>query len=562
LMSAQEKKEDLRIGVLVCHCGSNIAGFVDVAAVAEYARSLPDVAFVDENMYSCADSGLKAIASGVEKEKLNRVVVAACTPVTHEPLFRGTCQGAGLNPYLFEFANIRDQCSWVHQKDKGSGTSKAKDLVRMAVARARMLRPLEKIGVDVTRSALVIGGGVSGMTAAVALARMGFDVKLVEKEERLGGMLRSLHKLYPDSRNSRDVLAAMEQEVQRYPNLEVLTRAEIATVDGFIGNYKISVSTPEGEKEFDAGAIIVATGASPLEPSGLFGYDGKRVITQLELESRMKKGEVKASNIVMIQCAGARIPERRYCSRICCTEAVKNARLLRQINPESAIYILHRGIQTYDTEFEDFYKNARGDLVYFIRYPDDLPPAVDEGKVTVRDATMGEDLELEADLVVLSTPLVPRSDSEVLARQLRVSQDANGFMLEAHVKLRPVDFATDGIFMAGCCHWPAHVGESVSQALAAASHASIPLTAGRVTVEPVVSVVDSNLCTGCGTCTDNCPYGAINKDEVSHKAIVTDVICKGCGICATNCPEGAITINHYRPDQIMAQVRAAFEETA
>jgi heterodisulfide reductase subunit A len=562
LKSVQEDNEDLRIGVFVCHCGSNIAGFVDVAAVAEYARSLQDVVFVDENMYSCADSGLKAIGTGVEKENLNRVVVAACTPVTHEPLFRSTCQAAGLNPYLFEFANIRDQCSWVHQKDQQSGTEKAKDLVRMAVARARVLKPLERIGVDVTKSALVIGGGVSGMTAAIALARMGFGVKLVEKEESLGGTLRLLHKLYPENRSSSEVLSELEEEVRKYSNLEVLTQTKIKSVDGFIGNYKVTVDTSEGTKEFEVGAIVVATGASPLDPAGLFGYDGKRVITQQELESRMNKGDVKASNIVMIQCAGARIPERRYCSRICCTEAVKNARLLKQMNPESTIYILHRGIQTYDTEFEDFYKNARGELVYFIRYPDDLPPAVEEDKVRVKDATMGEDLELDADLVVLSTPLVPRGDSETLARQLRVSQDANGFMLEAHVKLRPVDFATDGIFMAGCCHWPAHIGESVSQALGAASHASIPLAAGRVTVEPVISVVDSDMCTGCGTCTDNCPYGAIRKDETSGKAVVTDVICKGCGICATNCPEGAIVINHYRPDQILAQVRAALEETA
>lgn len=561
-MSTQDGKEGLRIGVFVCHCGSNIAGFVDVAAVTEYARSLPDVVYANENMYSCADAGLKAIASGIEEANLNRVVVAACTPITHEPLFRDICRGAGLNPYLFEFANIRDQCSWVHQKNKESGTEKAKDLVRMAVARARMLRPLEKIGVDVNKSALVIGGGASGMTTSIVLAKMGFDVKLVEKEENLGGMLRSLHKLYPDNRNAAEVLQALEDDVRSYPNLEVMTETELESVDGFIGNYKIKVLTPQGPREFDAGAIVVATGASPLDPSGLFSHDGKRVITQLELESLMKKGAVKGSSIVMIQCAGARIPERRYCSRICCTEAIKNARLLKEMNPESTIYILHRGIQTYDTEFEDFYKNARGDLIYFIRYPDDLPPSVEEGKVSVRDATMGEDLELDADLVVLSTPLVPRSDSETLARQLRVSQDENGFMLEAHVKLRPVDFATDGIFMAGCCHWPAHIGESVSQALAAASHASIPLTAGRVTVEPVISVVDPDLCTGCGTCSDNCPYAAIAKDEVTHKAIVTDVICKGCGICATNCPEGAISINHYRPDQIMAQVRAAFEEPA
>jgi heterodisulfide reductase subunit A len=555
-----EKREELRIGVFVCHCGSNIAGFVDVPSVAEYARGLPDVVFVDENMYSCADSGLKAIAAGIESEKLNRVVVAACTPVTHEPLFRGTCLAAGLNPYLFEFANIRDQCSWVHQKEKGQGTKKAKDLVRMAVARARALRPLEKIGVGVKSSALVIGGGVSGMTASLVLAGMGFDVKLVEKDEKLGGALNSLNKLYPDLRDASSVVEKLVQDLTRYPNVEVMTEASIESVDGFIGNYVVKVSTPKEEKDFEVGAIIVATGAVPLEPSGLFGYDGKRVITQQELEERMKAGQVEASKIVMIQCAGARVPERKYCSRICCTEAIKNARLLKSMMPDCTVYVLHRGIQTYDTEFEDYYKNARGELVYFVRYPDDLPPVVENGKVKVRDVTMGEDLELDADLVVLSVPLVPRRDSEVLARQLRVSQDANGFMLEAHVKLRPVDFATDGIFMAGCCHWPAHVGESVSQALAAASHASIPLTSGRVTVEPVISVVDTEICTGCGTCMDNCPYGAIRKDEETHKASVTDVICKGCGICATNCPEGAITINHYRPDQIMAQVRAAMEE--
>lgn len=557
-----EEKEDLRIGVFVCHCGSNIAGFLDCAAVAEYARSLPDVVFAGENMYSCADTGLKQIVAGIENNNLNRVVVAACTPVTHEPLFRATCQEAGLNPYLFEFANIRDQCSWVHQKDNVSGTEKAKDLVRMAVAKARMLKPLEKIGVDVKRSALVIGGGVSGITAALAIARMGFEVKLVEKQEKLGGMLNSLNRLYPDNKKASEVLDELLEEVKRYPNLEVMTSAELKSVDGFIGNYEITVAVDGNEKKFDAGTIVVATGASVLDPSGMFGHDGKNVITQFELERRLREGDLKTGNIVMIQCAGSRMPGREYCSRICCTQAIKNARLVKSMNPDSAIYILHRGIQTYDTEFEDFYKNARGELVYFIRYPDDKPPVVEAGKVKVTDATMGEDFELDADLVVLSTPMIPRADSEPLARQLKVSQGANGFMLEAHVKLRPVDFATDGIFMAGCCHWPAHIGECVSQALGAASHASIPLITGRVSVEPVISVIDLDLCTGCGTCIENCPYAAIRKDEETHKAVVTDVVCKGCGVCATNCPEGAITINHYRPDQIMAQIRGAFGETS
>ncbi|MFQ5906666.1 MAG: CoB--CoM heterodisulfide reductase iron-sulfur subunit A family protein, partial [bacterium] len=425
-MAEAEKREDLRIGVFVCHCGSNIAGFLDCAAVAEYARKLPDVVFVDENMYSCADAGLKAIASAVENQNLNRVVVAACTPITHEPLFRATCHEAGLNPYLFEFANIRDQCSWVHQKDRENGTEKAKDLVRMAVARARMLTPLEKIGVDVKRSALIIGGGVSGITAAVGLARMGFAVKLVEKEDKLGGMLNSLNRLYPDNRSASEFLDGLIRETEKYPNLEVMTATQLKSVEGFIGNYEVTVQSGEDEKKFDAGAIIVATGASILDPSGMFGYDGKRVISQFDLEEALKEGEVKADRIVMIQCAGARIPERRYCSRICCTEAIKNARLLKKMNPDSKIYVLHRGIQTYDTGFEDFYKMARGELVYFVRYPDDAPPRVEDGKVKVRDMMVGEDLELDADLVVLSTPLVARSDSEMLARQLRVSQDANG----------------------------------------------------------------------------------------------------------------------------------------
>ena len=554
-----KEKEDLRIGVFVCHCGSNIAGFLDCAAVAEYARSLPDVVFAGENMYSCADTGLKQIAAGIRNNNLNRVVVAACTPVTHEPLFRATCKEAGMNPYLFEFVNIRDQCSWVHQKEKESGTEKAKDLIRMGVGRVRMLRPLEKIVVDVKRSALVIGGGVSGMTAALVIARMGFDVRLVEKQEKLGGMLNSLNRLYPDNRKASEVLDGLLQEVKEYPNLEVMTNAELKSVDGFIGNYEVTVAVNGSEKKFDAGTIVVATGASVLDPSGMFGHDGKNVITQLQLESRMEKRDVNADKVVMIQCVGARIPEREYCSRICCTEAIKNARLLKEMNPDSSVYILHRGIQTYNTEFEDFYKNARGELVYFIRYPDDRPPVVEAGKVKVTDASMGEDLELDADLVVLSTPMVPRADADPLTKQLKVSQDANGFMLEAHVKLRPVDFATDGIFLAGCCHWPAHIGECVSQALGAASHASIPLTTGRVSVEPVISVISPDLCTGCGTCIENCPYAAIRKDEETHKAIVTDVVCKGCGVCATNCPEGAITINHYSPDQIMAQIRGAFE---
>lgn len=554
--------EELRIGVFVCHCGANIAAFLDVEEVADYASTLPDVVWVQRNLFTCSEAGLREIEKGIEEQNLNRVVVAACTPKTHEPLFRSTCAQAGLNQFLFEFVNIRDQCSWVHQKEPEKATQKAKDLVRMGVARARLLEPLEEMEVQVDRRAVVIGGGISGLTSALSLAERGFEVELVEKEKKLGGLLRELNRLYPTHEEACQLVDQKIEMAKRNPKIEILTAATVESVEGFVGNYRVGVQKDGKSRQFDCGVIVVATGARVLEPKGLYNYDGKKVITQLQFEKLLanrRSAISKLKSVVMIQCVGARQEGRLYCSRICCTVAIKNALLLKQQNPSAQIYVLHRGIQTYDAEFEDYYSRARRDEIRFIRYGADAPPEVEKGVVRVADQLFGEELELKTDLVVLSTPLIPHPDADQLAKTLRVPIDENGFFFEAHVKLRPLDFATDGIFLCGSAHWPCHVGESVSQAQGAAARASIPLTKGYVKVEPIASVVDEELCTGCGVCEIQCPYQAIRvsrTEEGSMKAKTIPASCKGCGSCGAACPSHAITLRHFTDDQILTQVRA------
>lgn len=554
--------EELRIGVFVCHCGLNIAGFLDVEEVAEYAATLPDVVFVQRNLFTCSEAGLREIEKAIKEQNLNRVVVAACTPRTHEPLFRATCAQAGLNRFLFEFVNIRDQCSWVHQKEPEKATQKAKDLVRMGVARARFLEPLEEMEVEVDRRAVVIGGGISGLTSALSLAERGFEVKLIEKEKELGGLLRQINLLYPGHEQASELIGQKIEAARKNKRIEVLTSAQVSSVEGFIGNYKVHVQNGRGKREFDCGVIIVATGAQVFEPKGLYNYDGKRVITQLQLEKLLSTPNSKLrtpNSVVMIQCVGARQEGRPYCSRICCTVAIKNALLLKEQNPSAKICILHRGIQTYDAEFEDYYSRARAAEIRFIRYSPDEPPEVEKGLVRVADLLFGEELELEADLVVLSTPLIPNPDVDQLVKTLRVPIDENGFFLEAHVKLSPLDFATDGIYLCGSAHWPCHVGEAVFQAQGAASRASIPLTNGYVRAQPIISSLeDEESCRGCGVCASLCPYHAIEIVETpdGKKARTIEAACKGCGVCGSSCYRRAIKMNHFTDEQISAQIKA------
>ncbi len=551
----------IRIGVFVCHCGTNIGGFLDVPALVNYSKGLPHVVFSTDNLYTCSDTGLTEIRNAISENGLNRVIVASCTPRTHEPLFRSVCREGGLNPYLFEFVNIRDQCSWVHMSEPEAATEKAKDLIRMGVARAALLEPQDEIEVEVTPIAMVIGGGIAGMTSSLSLAYQGFDVKLVEKEDQLGGHLNSLHKLYPTKEDASELIQKLMNDVEGNDRIEVLTTSAVTAVEGFVGNYEVVVGRDDGYRQFKVGTIIVATGAEVSRPEGMYGYDGEMIVTQQELEYLLKEGNVDADSVVMIQCVGSRDEERPYCSKICCMNAIKNAGLIREADPETQVYILYRDIQTHGTRYEDYYRKARENGVVFVKYSPENPPTVDDGVVRVFDELIGEELILPYDLVVLSTGMVARHDTKELAQMLKVPVDSSGFFLEAHVKLRPVDFATDGLFLCGCARWPCDIGESVSQAYAAASRASIILSAGRVSSEPIVAVVDDDECSGCGLCEMNCPFKAIRVQDTERGRIaeVIEASCKGCGMCGAGCPQRAISMRHFTNEQLTAQIKALVE---
>lgn len=549
--------DELRIGVYVCNCGTNIAGFLDTKSVAEYARTLANVVFVRENLFSCSEAGINDIRKGIAENRLTRVVVAACTPRTHEPTFRAACAEAGLNPYYFEFVNIREHCSWVHKQEREVATAKAKDLIRMGVARAAHLEPMEPIVGEVARRGLVIGGGVAGMTVARELAGRGFDIVLVEKEPELGGLLNGLHRIYPWKIKARDFVAGHAAPIKKHRRIKVLTSSEVTGVKGYIGKYEVSVSSLA--EPVVAGVIVLATGAVPLTPEGIYGYDGKRVITQFELEGLLAGHGIKARNVVMIECAGARTRERIYCSRICCMTSIKNAIELRKRRVRD-VTILYRDLMCYGLANERILRDAKQAGVRFVNYSAEKPPEVEAGKVTVAGAVLGQTISIPADLVVLSTPLAPRPTNESLARILKVPLDEDGFFLEAHIKLRPLDFATEGIFVCGTARWPATVEESIEQALGAASRASTFLAAGRVKVEPAVSYVSVEDCRGCGLCVALCPYGAIEliDTEKGKRARTVEVACKGCGVCGATCYRKAIRMRHFTDEQLGAQIRAAF----
>jgi heterodisulfide reductase subunit A len=555
-----EKKEDIRIGVFVCDCGSNIAGYLDTQELSNYAETLPYVAFVQRNLYTCSEGGINEIKKGIEEQNLNRVVVASCTPRTHEPLFRSSCGEAGLNPYLFEMVNIRDQCSWVHMQEQEDGTAKAKDLIRMGVAKAALLEPQDPIMSEVQTRALVIGGGIAGMTAALALANRGYEVVLVEKEEALGGMLNNLNKLGPTMMEATALAGDKIEAVTGHPNITVFTKATVTEVQGFIGKYKVDIESESGTKKIDIGVIIVATGGRAFVPEGMYGYDGKRVVTQLEMEKLLKDGlEPGVKNVVMIQCVGSRNEEKPYCSRICCQTAVKNAMLIREQNPEAKVSILYRDMQMYGVENEEMFRDSKAKGVRYINYDPANSPEVESDNVSVYHALLGRDMHLPADLVVLSTPMISQEDAEIISRLLRVPIDENGFFMEGHVKLKPLDFATSGIFLCGSARFPANIREAVAQGLGAASRASIPLTTGSVVVEPIISVLaDEDACRGCGLCVALCPYGAleIQNTEKGRKVHVIDVACKGCGVCAATCYQHALSINSFTDGQIEAQLEA------
>jgi heterodisulfide reductase subunit A2 len=552
--------EEVRIGVFVCFCGSNIGSVVDVREVAAYAGTLENVVFTDTNLYSCAQNTQELISAKIKENRLNRVVVAACSPRTHEPLFQETLKNASLNRSLFEMANIRDHCSWVHAMAPKEATEKSKDLVRMAVAKARLIQPLPDQTVSVEPRAVVIGGGISGMTAALSIAEQGFECFLVEKSSELGGNLTKV-RFTLGGGNPRDLLERTKDRVISNDLIHVLTGAVIEHVSGYIGHFTTTIRRGDNRETLQHGVIVVATGGQPYTPKHyLYGRSGQ-VITQLELEERLAgPGPMKnIRDIVMIQCVGSRGEDLPYCSKICCGQAVKNALEVLEHNPSTHITVLFRDMRTYGF-MEDGYSAAREKGVNFVHFEKGSPPRVTEEKGKVRidyqDTLLGETVIRHPDLIVLSVGVVAR-EVEELARVLKVPVTGDGFFLEAHPKLRPVEFSVDGIYLCGMAHSPKPIQESISQAKAAACKACIPLAKGHVAVSGIVSSVNQEICIGCGICESLCPYAAIRTIKVGErkKGETIAASCKGCGICASHCPTMAITMGGFSNEQIMAQIR-------
>ena len=583
-------KKEARIGVFICHCGTNIGGIVNVPETAEYAKTLPNVTHAEHNLYTCSEAGLQAIKQAIKEHNLNRVVVASCTPRTHEPLFRRTVQEEGLNSYLFEMANIREQCSWVHMREPEKATKKAKDIIRMAVAKATLLEPQIEPEVDVKDVSLVIGAGVAGMTAALSMANQGFKVYLIEKEKEPGGITRTLHRLYPTLAESTEIVDPLVKAVKSHKNIELMTSTTLKDISGYVGNFKAVLTAPKGEEEVNVGTIIVASGSSNYTPpAGLYQYGVyDHIITQRELDEKLRKKEIgRPERIVMIQCVGSRKGEIRpseleafpksdtaellrrilkarkeegwpYCSRICCMNAIKNAILIKEECPKTDVVVLFGDLRVYK-EYEDFYRKARDLEVRFVRHIEEVRPEITQTpdgnlQVTAYDALAGLEVNFAADWVVLSTPLIPNKDEVLLARMLKIPIGLDGFMMEAHLKLRPVDTNVDGVFIAGTVSGPKDVSESIISGEAAASRASILMGNKKVKTEAITSVVDEELCIGCGLCEEICPYGAPKVEEGKSK--IREILCRGCGSCAAECPRRAISMRHFGDEQVLAQVRS------
>ncbi|MHC4462934.1 MAG: FAD-dependent oxidoreductase, partial [Planctomycetota bacterium] len=556
-----------RVGVFVCRCGINIASTVDVPKVVEFASGLPWVEHAQELLFACAGDSQRIISEAIEEKGLNRVVVCACTPRTHEPLFQSTLQSARINPYLFEFANVREHCSWVHQKEPERATEKAKELAKMAVNKAICLEPLSPQSCSVNHDALVIGGGVAGMTAALELANHGCRVHLVEREKQFGGNFRDVY-FAMNGQPSQEFLNALVEQVTGNNNIHVHLDSEVAEVEGFVGNFKSKIhgNSDEAVAEVEHGAVIVATGAKELETDEYLRGRNPRVITLRELETaiagkgaKLKENLNKARSIVLIQCVGSRCDERPYCSRICCNKSIKNALKLKEYNPDVNIYILYRDVRAYGLH-ELAYKQAREQGVIFICFEEDAKPVVtnENGALNVHifDPTLRRKVVIDADLVGLAVGVVSPSENKILSQMLKVPLNSEGFFLEAHVKLRPVDFATDGVFVCGLAHYPKDVSESVAQARAAAARAMTVLSKETIEAESKVSQVRIENCAACGACAAVCPFGAIEIDEIKHVAVVNEALCKGCGACSATCRSGAIDLRGFRDEQLVAAIRA------
>ncbi len=550
-----------RIGVFVCRCGVNIAGVVDVPSVAEYAQSLPYVEFATDNLYSCSQDTQETISQIIQQKNLNRVVVAACTPKTHEPLFQETLINAGLNKYLFEMANIRNHDSWVHRNNPELATRKAKDLVRMAVSKAALMQPLKEAELDINQTALVIGGGLSGMAAARSLARQGYETHIIEKSDRLGGQALSLFRT-AKGEDVQKKLGEMVAEIGKNEKIRVHLNTEISHVDGFVGNFKTNLAANGKQESLEHGVAVIATGGAPYQPTEYAYGSDPRIVTSLDLDRKIMAkdaGLKRLSSAVFIQCVGSREPERPYCSRVCCTHSVDNAIHLKQMNPDMNVFILYRDLRTYG-ERELLYKKARELGVIFIRFNREQKPSVkvENGKLllNVVDHILGRPLELEADLLTLATAVLPNRD-EKLANFFKVPLNADGFFVERHAKLGPSEFATDGVFLCGLAHYPKPIDEAIAQGQAAASRAVTLLARKKIYTSGTVAEVDQRMCSQCGVCVSICPYSApawAEKGMFAGKAEINPVLCKGCGLCVASCRSGAIHLKGFDNDQIFAQI--------
>jgi heterodisulfide reductase subunit A len=561
-------KEEPRIGVFVCHCGANIGRIVNVPETVEYCKTLPNVVYAQEQLFSCATNSAKEITDITKEKGLNRVVIAACSPRTLEPLFRDTVREAGINQYYCEMANIREHNSWVHSKEKEEATGKAKDIIRMSVARACHLEPLQEFDLPVDKAALVVGGGVAGMNCALSIASQGHEVHLVEKARELGGVVRKIHSTL-DGLDVQAYLRDLMAKVYKHPLIHVYHDAAITQATGYVGNFVTTVKSETGVSEIKHGAAVLAIGADVYRPTEyLYGQD-ERVVTHLDLEEKIVKGDEKimnAKSVVMIQCVGCRNEERNYCSRICCSQSVKNALKLKEKNPQVDVTILFRDMRTYGFK-EDSYREASEKDVKFIRYEPQDPPQVEPGesdegrpvlKVTATDYVLGKKIVLDADVLALAAAVIPSEATKEIAALFKVTLSPDGFFKEAHVKLRPVEFGTDGVYLCGLAHYPKFMQETINQAYGAAGRVLTLLSHDTVVASGSVAQVNENRCMGCGGCVSACTYGALGLRDTKQgkKATVNPVLCKGDGLCNTKCPTGAIQLKHYTDQELISEIDA------
>ncbi len=553
-------QEDPRIGVFVCNCGINIGGIVDVPEVRKYAENLPNVAYADENLFTCSQDTQDLIKEKIKELELNRVVVASCSPKTHEAMFMETLEACGLNKYLFEMANIRNQNSWIHSNNPEIATQKAKDLVRMAVARASTLHTLNEKVVPINKQALVIGGGVAGMNAALGLSRQGFNAIVVEKNAELGGFARKLHHTI-EGDDIPAYVAKLVSDVTDDENIQVFTDARIAGFEGFKGSFatEIEVGADKAAHRIEHGVFLVATGATEYQPQEFLYGEDERVVTQVELGDMLEnKGAAELTSVVMIQCVGSRNEENENCSRICCQNAVKNALLIRKQNPDAQVFVLYRDIRTYGL-LEDYYMEARKQGVIFIRFDKDTPPAVkaasDGMLVTVKDHILQQDVEIRADLLALSAGMTA-TDTQEMSNIMKLNRNPEGFFIEAHVKLRPVDMPSEGVFLCGTAHGPKLISETIAQAQAAASRATTFLAQDAIKLSAITAKVDVEHCVKCLTCVRSCPFGVPEFNTEKKEIEINEALCHGCGVCTAVCPRQVIGLSFYEDEQLICKIDA------